>query len=246
MATQVDKAAEGVKSADRVLSILEIFQELREPISAKALANALSMPRSSTNVLLRSMIGAGYLRYDEEETTYYPTIKLFYLGSWLMEGHFNDPAMTKLLNAMASDTQETVCLWIRLDFDMVAVDVIDGVQAIALHVKTGSRAAVFGSVVGTAWLAAMPDEDVNRLIDRYNKARNENLSKSAIFHEIETARKDGIGEGYDRWLKDAGAIAKALKPKDYAEPVVIGVGGPDYRIRRNALAIKHSFVQQLG
>jgi DNA-binding IclR family transcriptional regulator len=228
------------------LRILEIYQELREPLSAKAVAEALGMPRSSTNALLRSMIGTGYLSYDELEGTYFPTFRLFYLGSWLMEGHFNDPALASLLQAIWRGTSETVCLWVRLDFDMVAVDVINGKQPITLYVKTGSRAPLFRSVVGAAWLSANPEETVKELAGRHNASRPQKVDIPKLLNELDQVRIEGFAEGYDRWLRDAGAIASTLIPKNFLEPVVVGVGGPDYRIRRNARDIKDTLTEQLA
>ncbi len=74
------KSSAGVKSADRAMAIMEFFRERRRPATAREIASALSIPRSSVNVLLRSQIQVGYLRYNEQNLTYFPTLKLFQLG----------------------------------------------------------------------------------------------------------------------------------------------------------------------
>src|SRR6056297_1131579 len=105
-------ASAGVKSADRVMSIMEFFRERRRPATAREIANALDIPRSSVNVLLRSQITMGYLRYDEQTLTYFPTLKLFQLGSWLIEGFLTDPVIDERMRGLVEATGETVCLWV--------------------------------------------------------------------------------------------------------------------------------------
>jgi DNA-binding IclR family transcriptional regulator len=229
--------SDGVKSADRAMAILEVFREQRRPISARALADALSMPRSSTNVLLRSMIAGGYLRYDEQTMLYYPTLKVFHLGSWLIEGYLDDPALDAALHALQEVTGETVCLWARIGTQLAAIAVIPGPQAISLNVETGTTAPLFSSVVGLAMLGALDDQRIAHLYARYERAGGAPLDQAELEHEVTGARLRGYCIGYDRWLPDAGAVAAAIDPAGAPEPLVIGIGGPTFRVRRNESAI---------
>lgn len=241
--------SDGVKSADRAMAILEVFREQRRPISARALADALSMPRSSTNVLLRSMIAGGYLRYDEQTMLYYPTLKVFHLGSWLIEGYLDDPALDSALHALQEATGETVCLWARIGTHLTAIAVVRGPQAISLNVETGMTAPLFSSVVGLAMLAALDDQRIAHLYSRYERAGGVPLDQAELEHEVAGARLRGHCIGYDRWLPDAGAVAAAIVPAGAPEPLVIGIGGPTFRVRRNEEAIIASVSaarQQIG
>ncbi len=82
-AVEVDKSV--IKSAQRVLQVFEFFSDIRKPVSATEIANALSFPQSSTSMLLRSLVSLGYLDYHREDRTFEPTIRLSLLGGWIPE-----------------------------------------------------------------------------------------------------------------------------------------------------------------
>jgi DNA-binding IclR family transcriptional regulator len=229
-------ATEGVKSANRAMAILEILRAARAPLTARDIADRLAMPRSSTNVLLRSLIQGGYLRYNDSHMDYYPTLKVFQLGSWLAEGSLGDPAIDAMLRRLRDETGETVCLWARIGLGLTAMQILDSQQPIRLRVNTGARAPLFGSSVGAAMLAGLDDALVDTLAAQY--ARQSETPLDADWREqLEGDRVRGHVIGYDRWLPDAGAVAAAFRAEAADEPLVIGVGGPAYRVRRNAAAI---------
>jgi DNA-binding IclR family transcriptional regulator len=235
-------ASEGVKSADRAMAILEIFRAARCPLTARDLADQLAMPRSSTNVLLRSLIAGGYLRYHAERSVYYPTLRVFQLGSWLAEGYLDDPAINALLTRLRDETGETVCLWARIGLGLTVMQIVESPQPIRLTVNTGARAPLFGSIVGAAMLAGLDDGAVEGLAVRQAARSGEPLDMDALRKGVARDRQRGHVLGYDRWLPDAGAVAMAIRPEGAAEPLVIGVGGPSFRVRRNEADIVAALV----
>ena len=55
----------GVKSASRVLDLLEIFAAAPSPLGVSELARRLSIPKSSVSALLRTLLLRGYLERDQ-------------------------------------------------------------------------------------------------------------------------------------------------------------------------------------
>lgn len=78
------------------MAVLEFFRDTHRSTTAREIAGALAMPRSSTNVLLRSLIARDFLRYDEVPTAYCPTLRVFQLGNRLLDGFINHPVSTPL------------------------------------------------------------------------------------------------------------------------------------------------------
>jgi DNA-binding IclR family transcriptional regulator len=246
MAESTPSLPEGVKSADRAMAILEVFRQQRRALSARDLADALVIPRSSTNVLLRSLIGGGYLRYDDLNALYYPTLRVFHLGSWLVDGHLDDPALDRALRDLAARTGETVCLWARIGLQLAAMTVIEGPQAISLHVRTGVAAPLFGSTVGLAMLAALDDAAFEQMLARQEQTAAAPVDRVETLLAVAEMRQRGWCAGYDRWLPDAGAVAAALTLPGAVEPLVIGVGGPTFRVRRNEALIVGALMATLA
>ena len=50
-----------VKSVARVLEVLELFAQQREPMSGIQICRALNYPKSSANANLKSLVELGYL-----------------------------------------------------------------------------------------------------------------------------------------------------------------------------------------
>ena len=239
--------AEGVKSADRAMAVLEVFRARRQPLAAREIAEALDMPRSSTNVLLRSLIQGGYLRYDDGRALYFPTLRVFHLGSWLAEGWLDDPALDALMRRLADATGETVALWARIGLELIDMQIIDSAQPIRLYVHAGARAPLFGSTVGAAMLMALPDAEVDALAERHAALVAASPEwRDALAEEIARNRAQGHALGYDRWLADAGAIATPHLTTTGDEPLVIGVGGPSLRMRRKEALIVAAFQAEIS
>ncbi len=222
------------------MAVLELFRDLRRPASAREISESLAMPRSSTNVLLRSLITGGYLRYDETGLDYFPTLKVFQLGSWLIEGFFNDPRVDNAMRALGAATSETVCLWTQVGITMTVMSVVDSTQAIALAIKPGVSAPLFASAVGLALLAALQPSEVEVLYARWMRAAPDRVDALPdLLKRIAAVRRQGGASiGYDYWLPDAGAAACAFRHPTLGEHAVLAVGGPIFRIRRNEAAVR--------
>src|SRR4051794_22701981 len=60
-----DRAVQSeVKSAARVLDVLELFSAGQDPLSVTDVARKLGIPKSSTQGLLTTLVGRGYLARD--------------------------------------------------------------------------------------------------------------------------------------------------------------------------------------
>lgn len=230
------------------MAILEFFRDTRRPATARELADALAMPRSSTNVLLRSLIAGGYLRYDEAPAAYFPTLRVFQLGGWLIDGFINHPRIDAAMRRLSEATRETVCLWMQVGTSLSLVSVIPAVQPISLTLQTGMTAPVFGSGVGRALLAFLADADVRALRERWLRSAPSADLKAAneIESQVDNARRNrGVSVAYDLWIPDAAALSSAFVHPALGEPAVLAVGGPIFRIRRNEATVQAALNEAL-
>lgn len=251
--TEQEKVRKGVddpprvKSADRALAIFEVFEEHRRPMSAKEIAETLEMPRSSTNVLLRSLISAGYLQYDQSTSRYFPTLKVVGLGDWLFEGRYENAALVSIVRDLSATTLETTTLSMRHGFKVRFLNVFESTLPIALNVRPGDGVLVFGSASGLAVLAASDDDDIADLVDRYNRRSGrvqDKIDRYQLMDEIGLVRERQYSLAYDKWLADAGAIAVPVRSDVFGAPTAIGVGGPTFRIKRREDDIIQTLLEQ--
>src|SRR3546814_12959637 len=70
-----------VKSAARVLEVLEYFSERQSASSAEEVRRTLGYPQSSTSILLRSLASLGYRNSEPLNRTFRPTIRVALIGA---------------------------------------------------------------------------------------------------------------------------------------------------------------------
>ena len=96
-----------VKSARRVLEILELFSQGLRKATVMTVANALTYPQSSTSVLLSSLATLGFLRFDPADRTYSPTLRVMLLGSWLQDELFGQGSLVAVMEQLRKRTGQT-------------------------------------------------------------------------------------------------------------------------------------------
>lgn len=81
-------ASRTIKSAHRVLEILEYFDQDRRVATVMEMSRTLNYPQSSTSELLRCLTRLGYLHYNRVRRTYSPTARVALLGAWVKPSLF--------------------------------------------------------------------------------------------------------------------------------------------------------------
>lgn len=235
MNTAESQAAPSViKSAGRVLAVLEAFQTWRRSATAREISRTLKIPRSSTNALLSSLLELGYLWFDRETNTYFPTLKVGLLGDWLVGSLRGDPVLNGILQDISTDTGETVAIAVRTGFDMQFVTIIPSSFPVALNITEGALADLFESAVGIAWLATQEPLDIEHLVAARHQQKNvDHKDLTGLMPRVDEARKRGAAVAYEKVLPDTGAIAVAYGRPVQGQTLVIGIGGPQDRIRRS-------------
>lgn len=113
-----------VKSATRVIEVLEFFRDHREPRSLKQLTEALGYPQSSTTVLLKSLVTLGYINYDRVRRVYFPTLRVASLGDWISQALLGQGRLLEAMRDVHNGTGETVSIAVQNDVYMQYIRVI--------------------------------------------------------------------------------------------------------------------------
>jgi DNA-binding IclR family transcriptional regulator len=232
VATVVDAAPTRpavVKSAGRVLEILEFFDEVRREAQVAEIATRLGYPQSSTSVLLKSLTQLGYLDYDPSTRTFLPTARVALLGTWLDEGPVRDGSLIRMLEELSRATGDTIILAARNGIYSQYIHVVQARTAMRFHVPQGSRRLVVWSATGFALLRLAEDEQIRALVRRTNAelAPAQLIEPRRVLANIRQLRDEGYFFSRGLVTPGAGSIAMLLPSgvdrRD--RPLAIGVSG---------------------
>lgn len=222
-----------VKSAGRVLEILELFDEVQAPMQLTDIARRLNYPAPSALALLKSLQAMDYVSFDPIQKSYSPTIRVAMLGGWLQGQVFLNGAVVSLMNALMEQIGETVMLGMQNDIYAQYVHTVQSARALRYFLKPGTLRPICRSATGHALLSAQPDEQVRKLLKKVNarlEGTDDLVDEKALLSELARVRKRGYA--YSDQLTDGiGAIAMVLPYKANGRAMTIGIGGPIGRVK---------------
>jgi DNA-binding IclR family transcriptional regulator len=183
-----------VKSANRALQILELFDALRVGSNTATISEITGIPPSSTAVLLRALADTGYLTYDANTRLYTPTCRVSLLGNWVDPFFSREGPVIELINELANHLGVNVAL---MEPDHLHLRILrfrrpNPDKRPGIVVPTGG--SIFKPGGGYALLSLFPDEEVRRLLRQYNAHRGSDpaIEAQSLLQEVETTRRNGV------------------------------------------------------
>jgi DNA-binding IclR family transcriptional regulator len=222
-----------VKSAKRAFEILEAFSRHRRPLALKELLDELDYPASSGSALMKSLVALGYLDYDGERRTYFPTMRSAALGSWVPGVLFGDGQLLGALEDLHRETGETVILAVQSDLHAQYVHVIPSPEPLQLRVPPGTRRPLAQSGLGLVLLSAKRDPEIERLRRRINASgEGAALTRDEMMARVNAVRARGYAFSRNAISQGVGIIGAALPNGPFGRVFAVGAAGQVERLER--------------
>lgn len=224
----------GVKSAQRVLEILQMYAGSRRPATLTEIAKALHLPKSSCLALLQTLEENGYLYQSGEGGRYYPT------GRWLSNAQAiasHDPVVMHIrptLESLRERTDETLLLAKRFETNALYLDVVESKQILRYTAEIGQMKSLHCSASGQALLGGMESEDRNAVIDRLKLDRvsaSTITTRSALRRKVETGVECGWYFVVGEYHADTAAVAVPLQLN--GDPYAVVLAAPRHRLENS-------------
>lgn len=222
-----------VKSAARVIQILEYFGAVREPRALKQITETLRFPQSSTTVLLKSLIAMGYLNYDRAQRVYFPTLRVTSLGDWVPNALFGHGQIFEIMRDVHSATGETTSVVVLNDVYIQYIRVIQSRHALHFHIPEGSMRLVTHSAAGWILLSQKTDKEIDKIVRRANIATErvtDRVSVNEILSRMPEIRAQRVAYAENLPILGAATVCTLLPLKINNQPVAFGIGGLQERI----------------
>lgn len=154
-----------VKSALRVMEILELLLDHPEGLTVKEISDALGFPQSSTFNLVQTMLQNAFLSQNQFKI-YKLGPKLIHIGTRAMESLDLLTEAQPYLTELMKRTDETVFLAVLSSDEIVYLAKIDSNRSIRTSAQIGSRKPLYSTGLGKAFLAFMPQEARTAILDK--------------------------------------------------------------------------------
>jgi DNA-binding IclR family transcriptional regulator len=155
-----------VKSAERVLRILEFFDVRRGPVAEIEIARALGFPQSSTSALLHTIAEMGYLHHDRQARLYSPSNRISMLGHWINDDLVRDGPLLELAGDLARYTGRSCIITNRAGPYIQVIDARRPGGTGPATIPVGARKPICLTVSGAVFLREATDNEVHKLILR--------------------------------------------------------------------------------
>lgn len=236
-ALRLDDAENMLKSSFRTMALFEFFADVKRPASIGEIADNLNMPQSSASALTKSLQDSGYLERDMDSRAFYPTLRIAFLGDWLIRMAGLPDGFADNLARLSETIGETVFLAMRNGIYSQYIYTHHRDGPVREHVETGSVRPLVCSATGYAMLVGDTDDDIGKLVRRTIHEVENNFWKEtagAAVDGVRETRAKGYAIAVGPSYESTGGIAVPLPSRGVRRHLCVGVGGPAEVIRERA------------
>lgn len=225
-----------VKSATRAFAVLEFLRASRRPRPMSEIAHELDYPRSSTTVLLKTLVKLGYLNYDRQSRNYFPTPKVTRLGDWVPKALFGSGQVIEAMNDLHAATGESVFLGSQNDVYLQYIQTRESIHTLRFHIEEGTIRPIIQSIAGLVLIADLPADKLENIIRRANIAIpdiGERLRLEDTLAMIDEIRTKGYGYVENLPFESGATFAMILPGPVQGQTLALALGGAVSRLRKN-------------
>lgn len=236
---QGSRGARSVKSAERVLDLLEHIGEQRDGVTFSTLARQLAIPKSSLHALLDVLTGRGYLEFRADSRTYSLGLRSWETGQAYQRHHDIIREAHAVLDWVVRQVNETAQLARIVNAENVYLAKVDSTHPLRLQSEVGRRLSAHATGVGKALLAQLGNAEV---IDRFGAGAlpaytaNTIATTDALIEELELIRQRGFAIDNEEYTPGVFCIAVPVFEGSGKASVAVSVSVPTTRAQPEQLA----------
>ncbi len=225
---------EASRSVIKTMQLLEALAHLPEA-GVTELSQQLGMHKSTTYRFLNSLCELKYVHRDSETERYRTTLKLFELGSAVVQRIELWREANLIMEQLAHETEETVHLAILEDDKLVYLHKIESTQALRVSMmsRIGNTAPLHCTGLGKCLLAFSPPRVRERIIEQHPLTRFTETtitSQSELRTELERIRQLGYAVDNEEHELGIRCVAAPIHAPGNAGPAALSISVPSVRL----------------
>jgi DNA-binding IclR family transcriptional regulator len=223
-----------VRSAERMLDVLEMFSFGRPALSVAEISTGLSLATSTVRRLLNALEQHGFVRYNGKTGKFAPHYQVVRLAAVAVQGNDLITAASAPLDELRRSTGEATQLTVLAEGDIVFVDRRESQSVIRIFSPIGHRSPAWdGRASGKVLLAWLPDDEVAALLpaaaDWQAGGPNASRGPEEFTRRLALVRDQGYAVNDEETEQDVWAVAAPVR--DYTGKVVAAINIPVLKTR---------------
>jgi IclR family acetate operon transcriptional repressor len=225
--------ANGVKSADRALDILECVAAAPSGFSHADIARSLGIPKSSLTRLLRSLVARRYLELAADTALFTIGPQVLPLGRAYL-GRLDPVRLVgPVARSLRDELGEAVTLAILDGTDMVVVVQEPSGKPLAPIAKVGDRSSALLSASGKAIAAFLDDAGIDRLFAAHERLKDvpTRVSPRTLRKQLQDIRRGAVAVSQQESIPGVSALALPVFGSDEGRPLAaLAVALPAFQL----------------
>lgn len=233
------QSVKSVKSAERVLDLLEFIGEHPDGKTFTELSLELGIPKSSLHALLDVLASRSYVELEPHSKNYTLGLRLWETGQAFEEHHNVIREAPAVLDWMVEQVNETAQLAKLIRFENIYLAKVDSTHPLRLQSEVGVRLSAHATGVGKALLAQLPDADVIARFgdgDLQSYTKNTLSSVAALLDELQLVRERGFAIDNEEYTPGVFCIAVPVFDNGGKASSAVSISLPFMRAERSGLA----------
>lgn len=206
-----------VKSADRVLDLLELLCSAGRPLTHTEISYALSVPKSSMSQLLGNLRRRGYLTFQAGPNVYEPGPAVTKLTEASKSSSDFLDVVQKVVDAIAKTTGETASFYKRRGDQVERVVVANSLRPLRYWMQVGESMPLHATSGGKVILASLQQGQRDRILSRTRLTKvtpNTITSRAQLSRELAATVKSGLAYSREEFEEGVIGISVAILNHD--------------------------------
>jgi len=214
-----------VKSAERILDILECFTFEQRDLNLSEICRKTGLHKTTAKRLSYNLLFRGYLQIDPVTKRYRLGVRLFELGGIVFASFSLRKAAARHMDRLRNETESTVILAIKMEHQLVYIDRRGGKGVIYVSSAIGGVRTLHFGMLGQVLMAYLPSEERDAILKEHPLEAHTQFSITKKT-QFKKRLKEILAQGYVLEIEEAveGTAGIAAPIRDFSGKVIAALG----------------------
>ncbi|MHB8771873.1 MAG: IclR family transcriptional regulator [Syntrophales bacterium] len=238
-----ERESSPMRSLERALHILSILEESSYPISVTDLGRSSQLSKATVLRILSVLERYGLA--EKRQGRYLIGAAVLPLAHAYVFGNDLIRVALPVLQELVQTSEETASLFVRMGFERVLVQRIEGLRPLRFSLPIGERLPLHVGA-GKVLAAAMPEKELRQMLDELGEMRlvsGKPLARKELLAELEAIRRQGYAVSQGERMLGIVAVAAPVIDADGRTVAAVSLAGATERmtggkIERLSIAVR--------